>query len=327
MRRREFIGLVGGATAWPLAARAQQNAMPVIGLLRPSSANATAQLLVAFRQGLKETGYVEGQNVLVEYRWAESQNDRLPALAADLVHRQVTVIVTPGSTAAAVAAKAATKTIPIVFSLGTDPVEAGLVASFNRPGGNVTGIISMTGELGSKQLGLLHELVPGPTPFAMLVNPGNPKLVEPLIRAVQTAGATLGRQIKVFTAGTNREIDDAFATIARARVGGLFIGSDPLFESRRVQIVTLVAHNRWPAIYPTREFVDVGGLISYGASQGDMYRQVGVYAGRILKGDKPADLPVMRSTRFDLVINLTTAKALGLTVPPTLLAIADEVIE
>jgi putative ABC transport system substrate-binding protein len=327
VRRRDFISLLGSAVAtWPIAARAQQPAMPVIGFLRAGSAEATVHLLTAFRQGLKESGYVEGQNVAIEYRWAEGQNARLPELAADLVRRQVAVIVTPGGTAAAIAAKGTTTTIPIVFSMGADPVKAGLVAGFNRPGGNITGVSSMTGKLGAKQLGLLHELLPRAAHFAVLVNPNNP-LAEPLNRDVQAAALAIGRQIEVLTASTNRDIDAVFAGLVQKRVDALLVGSDPLFESRRVQFVTLATHHKVPAIYFAREFAEVGGLMSYAASQTDMYRQVGVYTGRILKGEKPADLPVWRATKLEFVINLLTARVLGIDVPPMLLARADEVIE
>jgi putative ABC transport system substrate-binding protein len=326
VKRRDFITLLGGAAAWPLAARAQQPGVPVIGFLRPGSPEPNAHLVAAFRRGLGEIGFVEGRNVSVQYRWAHNDDDRLPELAADLVRLRVSVIVAPGSTAAAVAAKSATTTIPIVFSAGGDPVQLGLVASLNRPGGNVTGVGSMSGELGAKRLGLLQELVPRAARFAVLSNPNNP-LAEAYVTDVQTAAAAIGRQIEVLTATTTNDIDTAFALLVERRVDALLVGLDPLFVSRRVQLATLAARHAVPAIYPFREDAEAGGLMSYGPSNTDLVRQAGIYTGRILKGEKPADMPILRATRFDFIISLTTAKALGLEVPPTLLARADEVIE
>src|SRR6516162_3083680 len=325
-KQREFITLLGGVAAWPLAARAQQPAIPVIGFLRPGSPEPNAHLVAAFRRGLGETGYVEGRNVSVEYRWAHNDDDRLPELAADLVRLRVSVIVTPGSTAAAAAAKSATTTIPIVFSGGGDPVQTGLVASLNRPGGNVTGVSSMSGELGAKRLGLLQELVPSAAQFAVLVNLNNP-LTEAFVVDVRAAAAALRRQTEVLSASTSHDIDLAFARLIEKRADALLVGNDPLFVSRRVQLATLTARHAVPAIYPFREDTEAGGLMSYGPSNTDLVRQAGIYTGRVLKGEKPADMPILRATRFDLIINLTTAKALGLEVPPTLLARADEVIE
>jgi putative tryptophan/tyrosine transport system substrate-binding protein len=325
MKRREFIAVLSGAAAWPLAARAQQAAMPVIGYLYTGSPEPSAHLLAAFRKGLSETGYVEGQNVAIEFRWARNDADRLPDLAADLVRRRVAVIATPGSTVASLAAKAATATVPIVFSMGVDPVQAGLVASFNLPGGNITGITSMNMELGSKRLGLLHELVPNAERFAVLAMKG--VVSESLVQDVQVGANAIGRQIDVVYAETSRDISTAFASIVQKRVDALVLTAGPLFNNNRVQLATLAARHALPAIYSSREFAEAGGLMSYGPNIAEEFRQTGIYTGRVLRGEKPADLPVMRATKFEFIINLQTARALGLTIPPTLLARADEVIE
>jgi putative tryptophan/tyrosine transport system substrate-binding protein len=330
MRRREFITLLGGAAAWPLAGRAQQPAMPVIGFLSSSGSPADrahhlTHYLTAFRQGVREAGYVEGQNVAIEYRWAQDQYDRLPDLAADLVRRLVTVIAA-NDTPSAIVAKAATTTIPIVFASGGDPVKLGLVASINRPGANVTGVSFLVAGLAAKMLGLLHELLPGAARIAVLVDPNFP-ITEPFVSDVRAAASAIGKQIEVLHASTGRDMDTVFASLAQKPVDALVVGPTPLFDSRRVQLVTLAAYHRVPAIYYLREFAEAGGLVSYGTSITDAYRQAGVYTGRILKGEKPADLPVMQSIKFELVINLDTAKAFGLTVPPGILALADEVIE
>jgi putative tryptophan/tyrosine transport system substrate-binding protein len=327
-KRREFFTLLGGAVAWPLAARAQQQpTTPVVGLLNHGSPpDNSADRLRAFRQGLAETGFVEGRDFAIEFRWANNQIDRLPDLAADLVRRRVNVIATPASTPSSLAAKAATSTIPIVFGIGTDPVQIGLVASFNRPSGNVTGFSSMNWELGAKRLGLLHELLPRAARFAMLTVPNQAEAALS-VKDVQAAAATIGRQIEVLTASANRDIDDAFATLVQMRADAILISPDALFLSRVAQIATLAARHAVPTIYPWREAVHMGGLMSYGSSVLDLFRQPGMYAGRILKGEKPADLPALRPTKFELAINLHTAKTIGLEVPPTLLARADEVIE
>jgi putative ABC transport system substrate-binding protein len=329
MRRRNFIaGLAGAAAApalWPLAARGQP-ALPVIGFLGPGTPDSfSAQLVTAFRKGLGEAGYIEGRNVAIEFRWAQGRFDRLPELAADLVRRKVAVIIAI-PTASALAAKAATATIPIVFAIGDDPVAAGLVASFNRPGGNVTGLTGMSLELTGKQLGLLHEAVPGARRLAALVNPSNPAPPS-TVADVKAAAAVIGVQIEVLTATTNREIDAAFASLVRKQVGALLVESDALFLERRVQLVTLAVKYSVPVIFNFREDVEAGGLMSYGPSITDVNRQVGIYAGRILKGEKPANLPVMQPTRFEFVINRQTARTIGIDIPATLLAIADEVIE
>jgi len=326
MRRRDFITLLGGAAAaWPVAARAQQPALPVVGLINAGSPDASS--VAAFHKGLNETGYIEGQNVTVEYHYLEGQYDRVPALAADLVRRRVAVIATPGATSATIAAKAATATIPIVFAVAEDPVKLGLVASLARPGSNLTGINFFSREVGAKRLGLLHDLVPKAVRVAVLVNPANASSAESTLRDVQEAAPIIGLQIHILNATTIAEIDAAFATLARERPDALFVGPDGFFSSRRVQFATLTARDKIPATYPNRDFVAAGGLMSYGADLADMNRQVGAYAGRLLKGAKPADLPVTQSTKFQLVINIQTARALGIEVPPTLLAIADEVIE
>jgi putative tryptophan/tyrosine transport system substrate-binding protein len=326
MRRREVISLIGCAvSAWPLAARAQQKAMPVVGVLSSDSPGPAAANVAALRQGLSETGYVEGQNLAIEYRWAEGRYDRLPAFAADLVGRKVDVIVTSGATGIA-AAKGATSAIPIVFLGGGDLVAAGLVASLSRPGGNLTGFSIFGFELNPKRLELLSELVPQAHVIALLVNP-NQASTERQIRDVQEAGGAKGVQLSILKAGTESDIDLAFASPIQLQADALLVGSDPFLFSRREQLVTLASRHAIPAIYEWREFAAAGGLISYGTSLAGVFRQVGIYAGRILKGAKPADLPVQQPTRFELVVNLNTAKALGLTIPPSILARADEVIE
>jgi putative ABC transport system substrate-binding protein len=327
MRRREFIALLGGAAAaWPLAAHAQRRAIPVIGFLNSASPGPMTPFVAAFLQSLSEAGYVEGRNVTIDYRWAEGHYDRLPELAADLVGRQVAVIVATGGGIATAAAKAATATIPIVFSSGTDPVQAGFVASLNRPGGNVTGVHLFISGLDPKKLELLRELVPQASSMGVLFNPQNPD-IQTRLTGVQQAARAVGQQIHIMYASSEAELDTGFAALAQGRVGALLVGSDPFFNSRRDQIVALAAHHTIPAIYEGRQYALAGGLISYGTNLADGYRQVGIYTGRVLKGESPADLPIVQPTKFELVINLNTAKALGLEVPPTLLARADEVIE
>jgi putative tryptophan/tyrosine transport system substrate-binding protein len=327
MKRREFITLLGGASTWPIAVHAQQPAVPVIGYLYSGSPETTAHLVAAFRNGLSETGYVEGRNLRIEYRWAHNENIRLPELAADLVRHGVAVIATPGTPTATLAAKAATTTIPIVFRTGSDPVGIGLVTSLSRPGGNITGVTPMSTELGPKRLGLLHELLPGATRFAMLGNPDDLSF-ESFTREVEAAAVTIRRQIELLTARTSREIDTVFADLVqKGRADAVLVAPHGLFVNRRVQLVTLAARHAVPAIYATREFTEIGGLMSYGASPTDQWRLTGVYVGRVLNGEKPGDLPILRATKLELIINLQTAKTLGLDVPPTLLARADEVIE
>jgi ABC-type uncharacterized transport system substrate-binding protein len=325
VKRREFITLFGGALAWPMAARAQQPAMPVIGFLNSATLKGEAERLAAFRQGLKESGFVEGQNVVIEYRSAEGQFNRLPELAADLVRRQVNVLVA-NTTASALAAKPATSTLPIVFVTGGDPVELGLVGSLNRPGGNATGVSFLVNKLMAKRLELLSELVPGTAAFGMLVDPNNPN-AEADTKDAQAAAAALGRKLVVAKAGAESEIEAAVAALVQQRVSALLVGAHVLFFSRRDQLVALAARHAVAASYATREFVAAGGLMSYGPNQTDVYRLVGVYAGRILKGAKPAELPIERPVKFELIINLKTAKALGLDVPVHLQQLADEVIE
>jgi putative tryptophan/tyrosine transport system substrate-binding protein len=327
--RREFIALLGGATAaWPLAARAQQRTMPVVGLITGFSADAAARYVAAFRKGLNQTGHVEGQDVTVEYHWLEGQYDRLPALMADLVRRQVAVIATPGSTASALAAKAATTTIPIVFSVVADPIRLGLVASLARPGGNATGINFFNSELAAKRLRLLHDLVPKAVRIAVLVNPTNASVAETTLREMQQAAPAIGLQIQmILNAATIGEIDAAFASLAHERADALFVAPDGFFVSRAVQFATLTARDRIPATFANTDNVAAGGLMSYGTDVADTFRQVGVYTGSILKGTKPADLPVLQSTKFEFTLNLQTARTLGIDIPPTLLARADEVFE
>jgi putative tryptophan/tyrosine transport system substrate-binding protein len=325
VRRREFMALLGGAAAaWPVVARAQQPPMPVVGFLRSTSPADSTNFVTAFGQGLKEAGFVEGQNVVIEYRWAEGQNERLPALVADLIRRKVAVIV--GAGVAMLAANAATTTVPIVFASGGDPVQDGLVASLNRPGGNVTGVVFTSSELGAKRLELLRQLVPKATTIAVLVNPHLPNTQRERSE-VQAAAQAIGQQLLILDVSSDPEIETAFATFVQRGAGALLVGSGPFLFSNSERVVALAARHAIPAIYALREPVVASGLMSYGTSQSDAYRQVGIYAGRILKGEKPADLPVMQSTRFELVLNLKTAKTLGLEIPANLLALADEVIE
>jgi putative tryptophan/tyrosine transport system substrate-binding protein len=327
MRRREVITILGGASAWPLAARAQQPAMPVVGFVTGSSQETSVRRAGAFRKGLNEAGFVEGQNVTLEYHWLDGQYDRLPSLMADLVRRRVAVIATPASHPAALAAKAATTTIPIVFCVGADPVELGLVASLARPSGNATGINFFNADIAAKRLGLLHDLVPKAVRIAVLANPANVPTAEATLRDVPEAARAIGLQITVLNAGTSREIEAAFATLVRDRADALFVAPDSFFVSRRVQFATLATRHGIPAVYTTREHVEAGGLMSYGTDILDGFRQAGVYTGQILKGARPADLPVLQSTKFEFVINLQTARALGIEVPNAVLLLANEVIE
>jgi putative ABC transport system substrate-binding protein len=327
IRRRQWIILaLGGAAGWPLATRAQQPAMPVVGFVNPRS-SASAHIAATFRKGLGEAGYSEGQNVTVEYHWLDGQYGRLPSLIADLVRRRVAVIATPGNTPTSLAAKAATTTIPIVFGVGEDPVKLGLVTSLARPGGNATGINFFGQEITTKRLGFLHDLVPNAVRIAVLVNPGNAPSVEAVLRDIPEAARAIGLQVEVLNAGTSHEIEAAFATLVRNRADALYVAADSFFVTRRVQLATLAARHGIPASYPAREVVEVGGLMSYATDILDMYRQAGVYVGQVLKGAKPADLPVVQSTKFEFVINMVTARALGLEVPNSLQLLADEVIE
>jgi putative ABC transport system substrate-binding protein len=326
MKRRELIRLIGGAAAWPITVWAQRSQSPVIGFLHPSSANAYASLMLAFHKGLGEVGYVEGRNLTVEYRWADDHLDRLPALAAELVALRVSVIATANASAAALAAKGASSTIPIVFAIGADPVQFGLVASLNRPGGNLTGVSFLSNLLVAKQIGLLQEFIPTAFELGLLVNPNNPNAEPDTIQA-SAAAASLGRRILVAKASSKDDLETAFAILAEHRVGALVVLPDALFSAQGEQLATLTVRHAIPAIYANRAYADAGGLMSYGASQSDAYRQVGLYVGRILGGQKPTDLPVVQPTRFELVINLKTARALKLQVPDKLLALADDVIE
>ena len=328
MRRREFIKVIGGGVAaWPLLANAQQSAMPVIGYIGTGSQNSDAFRLPSFHRGLSETGYVEGRNVTIEYRWAEGHNDRLPALAADLVRRQVRVIAVPASTPGAIAAKAATSTIPVVFYIGLDPVTLGLVASLNRPGGNLTGVTGWNVIVGPKRLQLLHELAPKATAMALLVNPTSPDLADADAKEQRAAASTLGVQLHVLHASAEQDLDTAFAKLVELQVGGLVIGTDSLFNTWKERLAALSINHRVPTIHQYREFALAGGLMSYGTDTSDLSRQVGVYTGRILKGERPADMPVQQATKVDLVLNLRTAKMFGLTFPETMVARADEIIE
>ena len=325
MRRRDFISLIGGATVWPLAARAQPLAMPVVGFLGTESADQAVNRVRAFLQGLNEAGYIEGRNVAIEYRWADGRNDRLPALATDLVRRQVNVIAANG--AAALAAKAATTSIPIVFFTGGDPIEVGLVTSINRPGGNITGVTDMNVEVGSKRLELLRELVPAATAFALLVNPANPTRADTVTKDFQKTTGALGLQMHVLHASKDDQLDEVFARAIQLKVGGIVIGADAFFASRSKQLGALADRYSVPTIFAYREFATAGGLVSYGSNNADLFRQVGAYSGRILKGENPANLPVLQATKVEMIINLKAAKALGLNVPLSLLGRADEVIE
>jgi putative ABC transport system substrate-binding protein len=327
MRRREFITLLGGAAAWPVVSRAQQPAVPVIGFLTNGSPDGFAERLRGFRQGLKESGYVEGENVAIEHRWAENRTDRLPLLAAELVSRRVAVIAAPGGAVTALAAKVASPTIPIVFAFGEDPVRLGLVTSLARPGGNLTGINFFNSELTAKRLEILHELLPKASRVAVLVNPGDTVNAETTARDVRAAAHATGLEALVFNASTSAEVDAAFASFIHDRPDAVFVAGNTFFNGRRVQLVQLASHHRIPGAYGGRDYPDIGGLMSYGTNITDAYRQTGVYVGRILKGAKPADLPVMQPSKFELVINNQTARMLGLTMPPSLLATADEVIE
>jgi putative ABC transport system substrate-binding protein len=326
--RRQFISALGGAAfAWPLTASAQQPALPIVGFLGSASADEYAMRLRAFREGLKEGGYIEGQNVVIEYRWAEGQNSRLPALAAELVHRQVAEIIAAGGTPSAVAAKAATTSIPIVFAVAVDPVNVGLVASLNRPGGNMTGVTNLNVEIGPKRLELLRELLPRATIVGVLVNPTSPSLSEPFLRSVQAAAGALGMQLHVLNASTDSDFGEVFSTLVQVRADALVIGPDTFFNTRTEQLASLSLRHMLPAIFQYRAFAAAGGLISYGTDETEYYHLVGSYAGRILKGENPGDLPVMQSTKVELILNLVTAKSLGITVPLSLLGRADEVIE
>jgi putative ABC transport system substrate-binding protein len=328
VKRRDFITLLGGgaAAAWPLAASAQQPVLPVIGYLHSGSPGSRPGQLAAFQGGLREAGYIEGRNVAIEYRWAEDQYDRLPELLSDLIRRGVAIIVAPSGTGAVLAAKTLNVTIPIVFSTSLDPIRSGLVASLNHPGGNVTGVIDMGADLAAKQVGLLHELLPQAQRFAVLMDPSNP-LAEPVTNDAKTAASAIGRSIEVLPATSSSDIDAAFASLAQKQANALLVAPHTLFITRRVQLLTLAARHAVPAIYWQREFVEAGGLMSYGSSVVDREHQLGIYAGRVLKGEKPADLPILRASKFEYVINLQTAKTIGLEIPATLLARADEVIE
>jgi putative tryptophan/tyrosine transport system substrate-binding protein len=327
MKRREFVTLLSGAAAWPLAARAQQPAMPVVGIINAGSPETSVSRVTAFRQGLGELGYVEGQNVTIDYRWAEGRYDRYPEMVADLIRRKVSVIATGASGPAAFAAKAATSSIPIVFGVGEDPVRLALVASLARPGGNVTGVNFFTAEVAAKRLGLLRELAPRTTRVAVLVNPANAASAESTARDVRAAAPALGLQVQMLNAATVREIDTAYASLVRERADALVVAGDGFFNSRRVQLAMLAVRHAIPATYSVRDYPEAGGLISYGTSFADTFRQIGIYCGRILKGAKPADLPVLQSTKFEFVVNMQAARMLSIEVPPTLLARADEVIE